>query len=136
MRSEKEYENFILHIEWRHMEPGGNSGVFVWSNAQPNPSSRLPNGVDIDCVLDRTERVPLDDANGLIYLKKYRLRGIGEHIEVWVADDNDKVSTDLDFPDGDCRNGERTEITDEQIAEDFDARRAQVDQTIARGAES
>ena len=35
MRSEKQYENFILHIEWRHMEPGGNSGVFVWSNAQP-----------------------------------------------------------------------------------------------------
>ena len=30
MRSDKQYENFILHIEWRHMEPGGNSGVFIW----------------------------------------------------------------------------------------------------------
>ena len=29
MRSEKQYENFILHIEWRHMQAGGNSGVFV-----------------------------------------------------------------------------------------------------------
>lgn len=47
MRSEKQYENFILHIEWMHMEPGGNSGVFAWSNAQPNPSSRLPNGVEV-----------------------------------------------------------------------------------------
>lgn len=47
MRSEKEYENFILHIEWMHLEPGGNSGVFAWSNALPNPSSRLPNGVEI-----------------------------------------------------------------------------------------
>ena len=35
MRSEKQYENFILHIEWMHMEPGGNSGVFVWSDASP-----------------------------------------------------------------------------------------------------
>ena len=26
MRSDKQYENFVLHIEWRHMEPGGNSG--------------------------------------------------------------------------------------------------------------
>ena len=26
MRSEKQYENFLLHVEWRHMEPGGNSG--------------------------------------------------------------------------------------------------------------
>ncbi len=27
MRSEKQYENFILHIEWMHTEAGGNSGV-------------------------------------------------------------------------------------------------------------
>jgi hypothetical protein len=45
--SEKQYENFVLHIEWRHMEPGGNSGVFVWSNAEPDPRSRLPNGVEV-----------------------------------------------------------------------------------------
>ena len=47
MRSEKQYENFILHIEWRHMEPGGNSGVFAWSSARPDPGSRLPDGVEI-----------------------------------------------------------------------------------------
>src|SRR5437867_8842854 len=47
MRSEKEYENFVLHIEWMHMEPGGNSGVFVWSSARPNPTSRLPDGVEV-----------------------------------------------------------------------------------------
>jgi hypothetical protein len=47
MRSEKQYENFILHIEWRHMEPGGNSGVFAWSDAKPGEKNRLPNGVEI-----------------------------------------------------------------------------------------
>jgi hypothetical protein len=47
MRSERQYENFVLHIEWRHMEPGGNSGVFVWSDAKPNPRTRLPNGVEV-----------------------------------------------------------------------------------------
>src|SRR3954468_12272147 len=35
MRSDKQYENFVLHVEWMHMEPGGNSGVFIWSNAVP-----------------------------------------------------------------------------------------------------
>ena len=45
--SEKQYENFILHVEWRHMEPGGNSGVFVWSSARPDPESRLPDGVEV-----------------------------------------------------------------------------------------
>ena len=47
MRSEKQYENFVLHIEWMHMEPGGNSGVFIWSDANPNPQTRLPNGVEV-----------------------------------------------------------------------------------------
>jgi hypothetical protein len=46
MRSEKQYENFILHIEWKHIEPGGNSGVFVWSNAVPG-KNRLPNGLEV-----------------------------------------------------------------------------------------
>ena len=46
IRSEKTYENFMLHIEWMHMEPGGNSGTFVWSDAEPG-ENRLPNGVEI-----------------------------------------------------------------------------------------
>ena len=47
MRSEKQYENFVLHVEWMHIEPGGNSGVFVWSSARPDPSSRLPDGIEV-----------------------------------------------------------------------------------------
>jgi len=47
MRSEKQYENFLLHIEWMHLEPGGNSGVFVWSNADPPEGARLPDGVEV-----------------------------------------------------------------------------------------
>ncbi len=46
IRSEKKYENFLLHIEWKHMEAGGNSGTFVWSDAEPG-KNRLPNGVEV-----------------------------------------------------------------------------------------
>lgn len=46
IRSEKRYENFLLHIEWKHMEAGGNSGTFVWSDAEPG-ENRLPNGVEV-----------------------------------------------------------------------------------------
>jgi len=46
MRSDRQYENFLLHIEWKHMDEGGNSGVFVWSSAVPGPN-RLPNGVEV-----------------------------------------------------------------------------------------
>lgn len=47
MRSEKMYENFLLHIEWKHLEAGGNSGVFVWCDAKPDETSRLPAGVEV-----------------------------------------------------------------------------------------
>ncbi|MDA7889005.1 DUF1080 domain-containing protein [Pirellulales bacterium] len=46
MRSERMYENFVLVVEWRHMEAGGNSGVFLWSDAKPQ-RSRLPMGMEV-----------------------------------------------------------------------------------------
>lgn len=46
IRSEKQYENFIMHVEWKHMELGGNSGTFVWSGAVPG-EQRLPDGVEV-----------------------------------------------------------------------------------------
>jgi hypothetical protein len=47
MRSEKQYENFLLHIEWRHMQSGGNSGVFVWSEGFVPEGNRLPKGMEV-----------------------------------------------------------------------------------------
>lgn len=63
MRSEKQYENFILHVEWKHTEPGGNSGVFVWSSARPDEKSRLPDGVEVQ-MLD-LDWVKLNTRNGV-----------------------------------------------------------------------
>jgi hypothetical protein len=52
----------------------------------------------------------LNDVTGSIYLKNYTLRGVGDHIEVWVADDRA-------FPAGDCRNAlGLTEVTDAQVS--------------------
>lgn len=47
VRSAKMYQNFILQVEWRHMEKGGNSGIFVWCDAQPEDHNRLPSGVEV-----------------------------------------------------------------------------------------
>ena len=47
MRTQKQYENFILHIEWRHMEAGGNSGVFAWSEGTVPQGRRLPKGLEV-----------------------------------------------------------------------------------------
>ncbi len=55
--------------------------------------------------------IALDDALGRLYRKNYTLRGVGNNIEVWVADD-------LAFPAGDCRSQitTSTTITDDQVA--------------------
>lgn len=51
----------------------------------------------------------LNDYTGQVYLKDYTLRGIGSHIQVWVA-------SNTAFPAGDCRTElGLTEVTDEQV---------------------
>ncbi len=63
MRSEKQYENFILHVEWMHMESGGNSGMFVWSRAIPPENARLPDGVEVQML--ELDWVNLNRRNGV-----------------------------------------------------------------------
>src|SRR6478735_7806932 len=50
----------------------------------------------------------LDDANGSLYRKPYTLRGVGDKIEVWVANDTA-------FPAGDCRGTASTVVTQAQV---------------------
>jgi len=59
MRSNEQYENFVLHIEWRHMKPGGNSGVFVWSEGEVPKGKQLPKGMEVQMLeLDWVNRHP------------------------------------------------------------------------------
>lgn len=32
LRTTRMYQNFVLELEWRHLVPGGNAGVFVWAD--------------------------------------------------------------------------------------------------------
>lgn len=32
LRTDRMYQNFILEVEWRHMVPRGNAGIFVWAD--------------------------------------------------------------------------------------------------------
>ncbi len=63
VRSEKQYENFVMHVEWKHMEAGGNSGIFVWSAANPDEKSRLPDGVEVQML--ELDWVKLNKRNGV-----------------------------------------------------------------------
>ena len=32
LRTDRMYQNFIMEVEWRHMKPRGNAGIFVWAD--------------------------------------------------------------------------------------------------------
>jgi hypothetical protein len=51
MRTEKQYENFILELEWRHLVPGGNAGLFVWSDALPVRGQPFTRAIEVQ-ILD------------------------------------------------------------------------------------
>lgn len=53
VRSKNVYTNFELVVEWKHLKPAGNSGVFVWtpeSSLDIKPG-QLPHGIEVQ-VLD------------------------------------------------------------------------------------
>jgi hypothetical protein len=51
LRTDRQYENFILELEWRHMKSGGNAGVFIWSGSLPAPGQPFLRAIEVQ-VLD------------------------------------------------------------------------------------
>ena len=51
LRTTRQYENFILEVEWRHLEFGGNSGVFIWGTPISAPGVPFLRGIEVQ-VLD------------------------------------------------------------------------------------
>jgi len=51
LRTERQYENFILEAEWRHLSGGGNSGVFIWGTPIAAPGVPFLRGIEVQ-VLD------------------------------------------------------------------------------------
>ena len=51
MITERQYENFILELEWRHLVPGGNAGVFAWAESLSAPGTPFLRAIEVQ-VLD------------------------------------------------------------------------------------
>jgi Domain of Unknown Function (DUF1080) len=55
IRSQRPYTNFELVAQWKHLEPGGNSGIFVWTSDEAlqdiKPGALPKGGIEVQ-VLD------------------------------------------------------------------------------------
>ena len=57
LRTTRQYENFILEVEWRHLSSGGNSGVFIWGTPIAAPGVPFLRGIEVQ-VLDHGFNIP------------------------------------------------------------------------------
>lgn len=63
LRTERQYENFILEVEWRHLSRGGNSGVFIWGTSIAAPGVPFLRGIEVQ-VLDHGYAEQYEKQNG------------------------------------------------------------------------
>ncbi len=47
IRTERMYQNFIMELEWRHMVPRGNAGVFVWADDITSRGVPFHRGIEV-----------------------------------------------------------------------------------------
>lgn len=47
LRTDRMYQNFILEVEWRHMRPRGNAGIFIWADDITAPGVPFHRGIEV-----------------------------------------------------------------------------------------
>jgi hypothetical protein len=63
LRTDRQYENFILSLEWKHLEAAGNSGVYVWAEGTAPEGKPFPKGMEIQVLeLDYAVQHKVTDA--------------------------------------------------------------------------
>jgi hypothetical protein len=54
LRTDRMYTDFVLELEWRHLQAGGNAGLFVWSDALPALGVPFTRSLEVQ-ILDGTQ---------------------------------------------------------------------------------
>ena len=52
IRTEKMYQNFVMELEWRHMVPRGNAGIFVWADDITSRGVPFHRGIEVQVLED------------------------------------------------------------------------------------
>src|ERR1044072_8777611 len=52
MRTERQYENFVIELDWMHEKPAGNAGLFLWGAPMTAPGTPFAKGIEIQILDD------------------------------------------------------------------------------------
>ena len=47
LRTEKRYRNFVLELEYMHLVPKGNAGIFIWSDPLTAPGQPFTRSIEV-----------------------------------------------------------------------------------------
>ena len=47
IRTDRMYQNFIMEVEWRHLVPKGNAGIFVWADDITSKGVPFHRGIEV-----------------------------------------------------------------------------------------
>jgi hypothetical protein len=51
LRTERQYENYVLELEWKHLHEGGNAGLFLHSSSLPICGSPFTTAIEVQVML-------------------------------------------------------------------------------------
>lgn len=63
LRTVKQYENFVVELEWRHLQRSGNSGFFAWGSPINAPGVPFLRGIEVQ-MLDQGYAEDFEKKNG------------------------------------------------------------------------
>lgn len=67
LRTEQMYQNFELELEWRHLVPRGNAGVFVWADDITSRGVPFHRGVEVQVLENAYGNSPSHTTHGDIF---------------------------------------------------------------------
>ncbi len=89
LRTDRQYENFILEMDWQHVNKKevGNSGLFVWGDPVPAQGTGYTRGIEVQVLVNLTGKNKKGD---IIYTSQ------GDLFSIWGA----HCTPDRPHPDG------------------------------------
>lgn len=82
LRTERMYENFVLELEYKHLVPKGNAGLFVWADALPAVGTPFTRSIEVQ-ILDGRETKEYTSHGDLFSIWGARMKPDRPHPAGW-----------------------------------------------------
>jgi hypothetical protein len=120
LRTERRYENFVLELDYRHLRPGGNAGLFVWSDPLTARGQPFTRSIEVQ-VMDGVETENYTSHGDVFSIHGARMTPFREHPAGWErclpSEKRARPSPEWNHYRVTCQNGElRLEVNGAEVS--------------------